>query len=138
MCAVHRIFFLLNFSMNVFSKKTFLNLMLRLLLISFLFFIFIYFLIYLRFFLFFFLLAYFFYLFKCVSFHFFLLPFFLFFQSNSCVHFGMSFVISNFADEILCVDKYGRLKVKQMSAIRPTDSILFRLLDLTDTSNPGE
>ena len=50
----------------------------------------------------------------------------------------MSFVISNFADEILCVDKYGRLKVKQMSAIRPTDSILFRLLDLTDTSNPGE
>ena len=50
----------------------------------------------------------------------------------------MSFVILNFADEVLCIDKYGKIKVKHMNKIHPSDSILFKVIDLTDITNPGK
>jgi hypothetical protein len=50
----------------------------------------------------------------------------------------MSFVIMNFADEVLCVDGLGKVKVKPLSVVQSSDCILFKIIDLTDITNPGE
>jgi hypothetical protein len=54
------------------------------------------------------------------------------------IHYGMSFVIMNFADEVLCVDGLGKVKVKPLSVVQSTDCALFKIVDLTDVTNPGE
>jgi hypothetical protein len=43
----------------------------------------------------------------------------------------------NFADEVLCVDGLGKVKVKPLSVVQSTDCILFKIIDLTDITNPG-
>jgi hypothetical protein len=44
----------------------------------------------------------------------------------------------NLAEEVLCADKFNRIKCKPLSKIGPTDKILFKAVDLADPSNPGE
>ena len=58
-------------------------------------------------------------------------------QTQVDIHYGMSFVIMNFADEVLCVDGLGKIKAKPLSVVQGTDCILFKVIDLTDITNPG-
>jgi hypothetical protein len=43
----------------------------------------------------------------------------------------------NLADEVLCTDRYDKVKCKPISMVSPTDKILFKAVDLEDPTNPG-
>lgn len=47
----------------------------------------------------------------------------------------MSVVIKNYLGEIVCVNKYDELRCKQVADLVPTDRIVFRVLDMRETSN---
>lgn len=53
------------------------------------------------------------------------------------LHYGMNVVIMNCNDEILCVDEFGDIVCKTIDQLRGNDKISFKLLDLTEPTNPG-
>ena len=58
-------------------------------------------------------------------------------ENHSTVHYGMSFIILNMAEEIMCVDRDNKVKVKPLQSVKHTDRVLYKLVDLTEISNPG-
>ena len=58
-------------------------------------------------------------------------------ENHSTVHYGMSFIILNMAEEIMCVDKENKVKVKPLQSVKHSDRVLYKLVDLTEISNPG-
>eukprot|EP01035_Chromulina_nebulosa_P035014 gene35014-47048_t len=59
------------------------------------------------------------------------------FKRKSQINFGMTFIITNYLDEILYVNKHGELRCKPMNALAPSDKIKFKLVDLANPTNPG-
>jgi hypothetical protein len=58
-------------------------------------------------------------------------------QSTVAMHYGMLFVImSSSLDEILCLNKYGEFKCKSIKDLESTDKISFRVIHLSDPTNP--
>jgi hypothetical protein len=58
------------------------------------------------------------------------------FKNKNQIYFGMSFIIMNYADEILYVNSKEELRCKPISQIEPTDRIKFKMVDLNNPSNP--
>jgi len=58
-------------------------------------------------------------------------------ENHSTVHYGMSFIILNMAEEIMCVDRENKVKVKPLQSVKQSDRVLYKLVDLTEISNPG-
>ena len=58
-------------------------------------------------------------------------------ENHSTVHYGMSFIILNMAEEIMCVDRDNKVKVKPLQSVKNSDRVLYKLVDLTEISNPG-
>ena len=58
-------------------------------------------------------------------------------ENHSTVHYGMSFIILNMAEEIICVDRENKVKVKPLQSVKQSDRVLYKLVDLTEISNPG-
>ena len=58
-------------------------------------------------------------------------------ENHSTVHYGMSFIILNMAEEIMCVDRENKVKVKPLQSVKHSDRVLYKLVDLTEISNPG-
>lgn len=58
------------------------------------------------------------------------------FNKKGTINYGMTFIIMNFANEVLYVDKSGEMRTKPMSEIQPTDRIKFKMVDLLNPSNP--
>lgn len=58
-------------------------------------------------------------------------------KSQVRLHFGMSFFIMNFMDEILCVNKWDEILCKPLNKLSQSDRITFKLIDLEDPTNPG-
>jgi hypothetical protein len=58
-------------------------------------------------------------------------------KANVDIHYGMSFVVMNFADEVLCIDRLDKVKVKHINSVQSNDKVLFKVVDLTDVTNPG-
>lgn len=58
------------------------------------------------------------------------------FKHKSQINFGMSFIIMNYLDEILHVDKNNELRSKPFNMILPTDRIKFKMIDIQNPSNP--
>jgi len=59
------------------------------------------------------------------------------FKRKSQINFGMTFIITNYMDEILYVNKHGELRCKPLDGLSPSDSIKFKLVDLSNPTNPG-
>ena len=59
------------------------------------------------------------------------------FKRKSQINFGMTFIITNYLDEILYVNQQGELRCKPMNTLSPSDSIKFKLVDLSNPTNPG-
>ena len=59
------------------------------------------------------------------------------FKRKSQINFGMTFIITNYLDEILYVNKHGELRCKSMNALSSSDKIKFKLVDLANPTNPG-
>jgi len=58
-------------------------------------------------------------------------------KSQVRLHFGMSFFIMNFMDEVLCVNKWDEVLCKPQNKLTQSDRITFKLIDLEDPTNPG-
>lgn len=58
------------------------------------------------------------------------------FKNQNQIYFGMSFIIMNYADEILYVNSKEELRCKPVSQIEPSDRIKFKMVDLMNPSNP--
>lgn len=58
------------------------------------------------------------------------------FKNKNQIYFGMSFIIMNYADEILYVNSKEELRCKPISQIEPSDRIKFKMVDLMNPSNP--
>eukprot|EP00601_Ochromonadales_sp_CCMP2298_P014605 CAMPEP_0173225496 /NCGR_PEP_ID=MMETSP1142-20121109/4912_1 /TAXON_ID=483371 /ORGANISM="non described non described, Strain CCMP2298" /LENGTH=262 /DNA_ID=CAMNT_0014153851 /DNA_START=424 /DNA_END=1209 /DNA_ORIENTATION=- len=58
------------------------------------------------------------------------------FKNRNRIYYGMSFVIMNYADEILYVNKKEELRCKSLSQIESSDRIKFKMIDLNNPSNP--
>jgi hypothetical protein len=58
------------------------------------------------------------------------------FKNKNQVYFGMSFIIMNYADEILYVNDKEELRCKPIGLIEPSDRIKFKMVDLLNPSNP--
>lgn len=58
-------------------------------------------------------------------------------KSQVRMHFGMSFFIMNFMDEVLCVNKWDEVLCKPQNKLTQSDRITFKLIDLEDPTNPG-
>mmetsp|Transcript_24802 Transcript_24802/g.25431 ORF Transcript_24802/g.25431 Transcript_24802/m.25431 type:complete len:811 (-) Transcript_24802:16-2448(-) len=53
------------------------------------------------------------------------------------MHYGMNVVIINSLDEVLCVNQHREVMCKTEEQLENTDEICFKIVDLTDPSNPG-
>lgn len=49
----------------------------------------------------------------------------------------MTIVIMNSNDEVLCVDEYDDVICKPVEMLQPSDKLAFKLIDLTEPTNPG-
>lgn len=58
------------------------------------------------------------------------------FKNQNQIYFGMSFIIMNYADEILYVNSKEELRCKPINQIEATDRIKFKMVDLNNPSNP--
>jgi hypothetical protein len=53
------------------------------------------------------------------------------------MHYGMNIVLMNCSDEVLCVNKFEEVLCKAESLLEEGDEIIFKLIDLTEPTNPG-
>lgn len=53
------------------------------------------------------------------------------------MHYGMNVVLINSLDEVLCVNRYQEVMCKTEDQLENGDEICFKIVDLTDPSNPG-
>ena len=58
-------------------------------------------------------------------------------NQSTVVHYGMSFVIMNTNEEVMSVDRDMKVKIKPLQHVKPSDRVLFKLLDLNEVTNPG-
>jgi hypothetical protein len=58
------------------------------------------------------------------------------FTHRSLIHFNMTFIIMNYNNEVIYVDKNNELRVKPLENIKSTDRIKFKVVDLSNPSNP--
>jgi hypothetical protein len=58
-------------------------------------------------------------------------------KNKGQINFGMAFIIMNYMNELLYVNKYGELRCKEMHLIESTDRIKFKMIDLINPSNPS-
>ena len=58
------------------------------------------------------------------------------FKNRNQIFFGMSFIIINYAQEILYVNKRDELRCKPLNQIESTDRVKFKMIDLLNPSNP--
>jgi hypothetical protein len=54
------------------------------------------------------------------------------------MHYGMNVVLLNSLDEVLCVNQHHEVMCKTEDQLESHDEICFKIVDLTDPSNPGE
>eukprot|EP01041_Mallomonas_annulata_P009380 gene9380-19466_t len=53
------------------------------------------------------------------------------------MHYGMTIVLINFLEQILCINEYDEVQCKPVSLLEKEDKICFKLLDLSEPLNPG-
>jgi hypothetical protein len=53
------------------------------------------------------------------------------------MHYGMNVVLINSLDEVLCVNQHREVMCKTEEQLETSDEICFKVVDLTDPSNPG-
>ena len=53
------------------------------------------------------------------------------------MHYGMNVVLINSLDEVLCVNQHQEVLCKTEDQLENNDEICFKIVDLTDPSNPG-
>ena len=53
------------------------------------------------------------------------------------MHYGMNIVLMNCSDEVLCVNKFEEVLCKPESLLEDEDEIIFKIVDLTEPTNPG-
>jgi hypothetical protein len=53
------------------------------------------------------------------------------------MHYGMNVVLINSLDEVLCVNQHQEVLCKTEDQLENDDEICFKIVDLTDPSNPG-
>jgi hypothetical protein len=59
------------------------------------------------------------------------------FVHQNQINYGMTFMIMNYANEVLYVDKNNLLRAKPISAVQPYDRVKFKMVDLVNPSNPS-
>lgn len=58
------------------------------------------------------------------------------FVHQNQINYGMTFMIVNYANEVMYVDKQNQIRSKHISEVQPYDRIKFKMIDLTNPSNP--
>lgn len=53
------------------------------------------------------------------------------------MHYGMNIVLMNCSDEVLCVNPFEEVLCKSEALLEDGDEIIFKLIDLTEPTNPG-
>lgn len=53
------------------------------------------------------------------------------------MHYGMNIVLMNCSDEVLCVNQYDEVLCKTEAMLEDGDEICFKVIDLTEPTNPG-
>lgn len=53
------------------------------------------------------------------------------------MHYGMNIVLMNCSDEVLCVNKFQEVLCKSEALLEDGDEIIFKVIDLTEPTNPG-
>jgi len=59
------------------------------------------------------------------------------FKSEVQLHYGISVIIMNYTDEVLCVNKFDEIRTKSVNSLQPSDRVVFKVLDLSDPTNPA-
>lgn len=59
------------------------------------------------------------------------------FVHQNQINYGMTFMIMNYANEVLYVDKNGQLRAKPITFVQPYDRVKFKMIDLINPSNPS-
>ena len=59
-------------------------------------------------------------------------------RNNIPLNYGMLVVLMNEANHVLCVDKWGHIRIKSKQQLLFSDRMCFKLVDLREYHNPGE
>jgi hypothetical protein len=59
------------------------------------------------------------------------------FSNRSLIHYNMIFMIMNYNNEVIYVDRNNEMRVKHISQIKSTDRLRFKMVNLSNPSNPS-